>query len=153
MVILDAISMPVKHIKKMVGTVQAKIPATKDMRLVGIAVVVIVIIAIALMMMQAPAPAVAATPTPVAATPTPEATVAATPTPVAGTPAPSVYVQPPGGQVTEKPHCTDGTPEGQCNAVSYMYCRQAPVGLTVDCTKCGCPSGMTCNSESKTCRS
>jgi len=123
------------------------------MRLVGIAVVVVVIIAAIILMMSGSSPQPVATPTPVVYTPTPAATIMATPTPEASTPSPTTYVPSVGGQVTEKPHCTDGTPEGQCNSVSYMYCRQAPVGLSVDCTKCGCPSGMTCNSDSKTCRS
>ncbi|MCX6767871.1 MAG: hypothetical protein NTY90_04050 [Candidatus Micrarchaeota archaeon] len=141
--------MPVKHIKKAVG----KVSKGMDMRLVGLVIVVIAVIAIALWLMQAQPAPVAPTPTPVLGTPTPEATVeVATPTP-AGTPTPVYTTVVPGGQVTEKPHCTDGTAEGECNAISYMYCAQAPMRLNVDCTKCGCPSDMTCNAESKACRS
>ncbi len=142
--------MPVRHIKKVVGRARE----FRDLRLVGIAIVAIAVIAIVLWLAQAPAApaAVTPTPTPLAATPTPVVTVeVATPTPTAATP--TVYAPTPGGQVTELPHCTDGTPEGQCNAISYMYCAQAPMRLVVDCTKCGCPAGLTCNAETKTCRS
>jgi len=144
--------MPVKHIKKAVG----KVTQAMDMRLVGIAVVIIAVIVVALWLSQsATAPTTVPTPTPVVSTPTPVPTVVvSTPTPVAETPTPNVYTPVEvGGQVTEKPHCTDGTAEGECNPISFTYCRQAPVGLETNCAKCGCPSGMTCDTSVNACKS
>jgi len=55
--------------------------------------------------------------------------------------------------------CSDGTDVNTCSSVKPIYCQEFTsstgtfAGLVNDCTKCGCSSGATCNSNTKECES
>lgn len=45
--------------------------------------------------------------------------------------------------------CSDGTPVGQCSKTKPKLCFDSEIDLVDACHSCGCPAGLTCNSESQ----